>query len=505
MHFNSNLGSDSTTASIIKRFNSGNNENSNMDPVYNSNPKIMKNNVGFSTVTNRVALSDVTSQVSNKLYSTTSHNNDGFKFKETNLGHNNNHFNGGGLPKISSIAIDCNDYNGCNNEIDEVSYIKNDIDEDSLTEDEGLNKVYSGPMLQRQEVIDLDNFNDENILQDLDKPDTHYKIDVIQDHHFEEQDRGLEKGDEEDESESREPLSILYNDKIQASLDYAFDQCHKSFPDPMDDDTYDVVMVVELTNDIFKYLRELELKYKPDPYYMNIQSELKWSYRSTLIDWIVQVHSRFQLLPETLYLTVNIIDRFLSKKVVTLNRFQLVGAAALFVAAKYEEINCPTLKDIVYMLDNAYTRDDVIKAERFMIDTLGFEIGWPGPMSFLRRISKADDYEYDIRTLAKYLLEITIMDSRLVAAPPSWLATGAYFLSKIILGYNDWSIHHIYYSGYTQEQIFPLATTILENCRQASTKHEAIWKKYSERRQHRSAQIVAKWIALAEDKIEQTA
>lgn len=321
----------------------------------------------------------------------------------------------------------------------------------------------------------------------------------------------MEDGEEEDEyddldseDELREPLSPVYTSKSQILLDEAFQEYHRDVPDPLDDDTYDVVMVVELSNEIFEYMRKLEIKYRPNPYYMNSQPELKWSYRSTLIDWIVQVHSRFQLLPETLYLTINIIDRFLSRKTVTLNRFQLVGAAALFIAAKYEEINCPTLKDIVYMLDNAYNREDIIKAEKFMIDTLDFEIGWPGPMSFLRRISKADEYEYDIRTLAKYLLETTIMDPKLAAAPPSWLASGAYFLSRVILGSNNWSTKHVYYSGYTQEQIFSLATVILENCRYAERRHQAIWKKYSERRQHRSAQVVAKWIALAEKKVDQS-
>ena len=33
--------------------------------------------------------------------------------------------------------------------------------------------------------------------------------------------------------------------------------------------------------------------------------------RTILIDWLVQVHLRFSLLQETLYLTVAIIDRFL--------------------------------------------------------------------------------------------------------------------------------------------------------------------------------------------------
>lgn len=391
----------------------------------------------------RVALSDVTSQISNKLH------------------------NGSNKPEFTS-ALD-------NEQLKPRNMMRNE----TYYTDENIQVKRPGPREGPDEEVNPE---------------------------MEVENNGVQEDDLEDRSdeEFEEPLSPVFDAKSRRILDQAYKECHRDTPDPMDDDTYDVVMVVELSTEIFQYMRKLELKYRPSANYMDSQPELKWSYRSTLIDWIVQVHSRFQLLPETLYLTVNIIDRFLSKKAVTLNRFQLVGAAALFIAAKFEEINCPTLKDIVYMLDNAYSREDIIKAEKFMIDTLEFEIGWPGPMSFLRRISKADDYEYDIRTLAKYLLETTIMDAKLAAAPPSWLASGAYFLSKVILGSNDWTNKHIYYSGYTQEQIFSLATVILENCRHAQSRHQAIWKKYSERRQHRSAQVVAKWITLAEKKVDQS-
>lgn len=310
-----------------------------------------------------------------------------------------------------------------------------------------------------------------------------------------------EEEETDDESED-EPLLPVFDEQSNTILQQVFEELHRPGIDPLDEDTYDLVMVVEYTHEIFQYLRTLEVKHKPHPKYMQFQPELKWSYRSTLIDWIVQVHTRFQLLPETLFLTVNIIDRFLSRKTVTLNRFQLVGAAALFIAAKYEEINCPTLKEIAYMLDNAYTKEDILKAERYMINALDFEFGWPGPMSFLRRVSKADDYEYDIRTLAKYLLETTIMDPRMVSAPPSWLSAGAYYLSKVILGQTRWTKKHVFYSGYTIDQLVPLATAILENCRHATRRHQAIFEKYAERRHRRSSQLVARWIVMAEERLD---
>ncbi|CAI4046761.1 hypothetical protein N7582_003891 [Saccharomyces uvarum] len=315
---------------------------------------------------------------------------------------------------------------------------------------------------------------------------------------YEDSDGEMIETTEEDVGSTFEPLSPINNDEIQNELDKAFEKYFQSVPDPLDDDTHDVVMAVEYASEIFYYLKELEVKYRPNPYYMQNQVELTWPFRRTMIDWLVQLHFRFQLLPETLYLTINIVDRFLSKKTVTLNRFQLVGVSALFIAAKFEEINCPTLDDLVYMLENTYNRDDIIKAEQYMIDTLEFEIGWPGPMPFLRRISKADDYDFEPRTLAKYLLETTIVEPRLVAAAPSWLAAGAYFLSKVILGSNDWSLKHVFYSGYTSDQIISLASLILENCKSASRRHHSIWKKYSDQRHYRCSQIVEEWIVSTE-------
>lgn len=242
----------------------------------------------------------------------------------------------------------------------------------------------------------------------------------------------------------------------------------------VEEEAWDVSMVAEYGDEIFEYMRELEVCFPshtplscpslpsrflaifftissisnpllpaqnqliPNAHYMDDQTEIQWSMRSVLMDWVVQVHRRFCLLPETLFLTVNCIDRFLSVKVVSLGKLQLVGATALFVAAKYEEINCPAVQEIVFMVDSGYSVDEILKAERFMLSMLHFELGWPGPMSFLRRISKADDYDLETRTLAKYFLEITIMDERFVSSPPSFLAAGAHCISRLLLGKGDW-------------------------------------------------------------------
>lgn len=292
----------------------------------------------------------------------------------------------------------------------------------------------------------------------------------------------------------RGPQEPRWNRHIFNELQRIMHKYSRATLDDDDEDTFDVTMVAEYAPEIFNYLHELEHKLSPDPNYMNKQSELKWEMRSVLIDWVVQVHQRFNLLPETLYLTVNYIDRFLSRRRVSLARFQLVGAVALFIAAKYEEINCPTVQEVAYMADNAYTVEDFFKAELFMIDVLEFDMGWPGPMSFLRRTSKADDYDYETRTLAKYFLEVTIMDHRFVASQPSWLAAGAHYLLRKILNKGSWTELHVFYSGYTEEQLRPLAKIYLEICLDAENHHKAIFEKYQERRYRRLSLFVQEFL-----------
>ncbi|KAL2856997.1 cyclin-like protein [Aspergillus pseudodeflectus] len=250
----------------------------------------------------------------------------------------------------------------------------------------------------------------------------------------------------------------------------------------IEDDYCDTSMVAEYSEEIFEYMREQEIKMLPNAHYMDNQAEIQWSMRSVLMDWLVQVHHRFSLLPETLFLCVNYIDRFLSCKIVSLGKLQLVGATAIFIAAKYEEINCPSVQEIVYMVDGGYSVDEILKAERFMLSMLQFELGWPGPMSFLRRISKADDYDLETRTLAKYFLEITIMDERFVGSPASFLAAGAHCLARLMLRKGNWSPAHVHYAGYTYSQLYPLISLMLECCEMPRKHHSAIYEKYTDKR-----------------------
>ena len=82
---------------------------------------------------------------------------------------------------------------------------------------------------------------------------------------------------------------------------------------------------------------------------------------------MVEVHLKFKLVPETLYLTVNIIDRYLAQAEVTRPKLQLVGVTALLIASKYEEIYPPELRDLVYICDRAYSKNEVRKILDYLL------------------------------------------------------------------------------------------------------------------------------------------
>ena len=219
---------------------------------------------------------------------------------------------------------------------------------------------------------------------------------------------------------------------------------HEYPPGVRDLDTEDLddpLMAAEYANDIFDYMRDLEVNSMPNPDYMSHQDDLEWKTRGILIDWLIEVHTRFHLLPETLFLAINIIDRFLSEKVVQLDRLQLVGITAMFIAAKYEEVLSPHVANFRHVADDGFSEAEILSAERFVLSTLNYDLSYPNPMNFLRRISKADDYHIQTRTIGKYLLEISLLDHRFMAYRPSHVSAAAMYLARLMFDRGEWVRH----------------------------------------------------------------
>lgn len=138
-----------------------------------------------------------------------------------------------------------------------------------------------------------------------------------------------------------------------------------------------------------------------------------------LIDWLVDVHLKFKLLPETLYLTINLLDRYCTLKNVERISYQLYGVTAMLLASKYEEIYAPEIRDFVYITDKAYTQEQIKSAEHDMLCTLDFNLTVPSPYRFLERFTKLDSSDSVIFCLSNYIIDLSLYNPRLFRFLPS--------------------------------------------------------------------------------------
>ncbi|XP_065060007.1 G2/mitotic-specific cyclin-B-like [Rhopilema esculentum] len=240
----------------------------------------------------------------------------------------------------------------------------------------------------------------------------------------------------------------------------------------------DPFQCAEYAADIYTYLRKIE-KVLCAGDYMQKQSEINERMRSILIDWLVQVHSRFGLLQETLYLTVGIIDRFLEHQVVSRSKLQLVGVSAMLLASKYEETYAPEIGDFVYITDNSYTKGNIKKMEQLILRTLDCDLSQPLCLQFLRRNSKAAVADAKKHTLAKYLMELTLVDYKLSRMPPSIIAAASLYLAGKVLENAEWTDTLVYYSTYTEQSLMPVVKSIAKLIAKADvSKFQASRTKY---------------------------
>uniref|UniRef100_A0A8C5GDT1 Cyclin N-terminal domain-containing protein n=1 Tax=Gouania willdenowi TaxID=441366 RepID=A0A8C5GDT1_GOUWI len=260
----------------------------------------------------------------------------------------------------------------------------------------------------------------------------------------------------------------------------------------VDADDYDNPMLCsEYVKDIYKYLRQLEIEQEVKADYLKGQ-EVTGNMRAILIDWLVQVNLKFRLLQETMYMTVGIIDRYLQDHPVPKKQLQLVGVSAMFLASKYEEMYPPEISDFAYVTDRAFTTAQIRDMEMSILRVLKFQLGRPLPLQFLRRASKICEVTAEQHTLAKYLLELTMVDYDMAHIPPSQLASAALALTLKVLDAGEWDVTLQHYMDYTAESLNPVMQHIAKNVikvNEGRTKHMAVKGKYSTSKQMRIASI----------------
>lgn len=173
----------------------------------------------------------------------------------------------------------------------------------------------------------------------------------------------------------------------------------------------------------------------PDVNSIDIQTEIQWFMRPYLLDFLVEAHAAFQLLPETLFLAVNLLDRYCSRRVVYKRHYQLVGCAALLIAAKYgdKKDRVPTVRELKSMCCSLYDDEMFTQMEWHVLQTLNWMIGHPTVDSFLQVALSDVEYDAEVENMTLYIAEIALFHKEFVSTKPSVLARSALALARCIL------------------------------------------------------------------------
>ncbi|KAI8549050.1 hypothetical protein RHMOL_Rhmol07G0321200 [Rhododendron molle] len=287
-------------------------------------------------------------------------------------------------------------------------------------------------------------------------------------------------------SDSPVPMFVQHTEAMLDEIDRMDDDEMEDIPEkPVSDidsaDRKNPLAVVEYIDDLYAYYKRVESSSCVSPNYMAQQSDLNEKMRGILIDWLIEVHYKFELMDETLYLTVNLIDRFLAVQPVVRKKLQLVGVTAMLLACKYEEVSVPVVEDLILISDKAYSRIEVLQMEKLMVNTLQFNLSVPTPYVFMRRFLKAAQTDKKLELLSFFIIELCLVEYEMLEFRPSLLAAAAVFTARCSLGGSkQWSQTCERHTNYSKDQLLECSRRMVTFHQKAGTgKLTGVHRKYS--------------------------
>ncbi|KRZ23997.1 G2/mitotic-specific cyclin-B2 [Trichinella pseudospiralis] len=224
------------------------------------------------------------------------------------------------------------------------------------------------------------------------------------------------------------------------------------------EDHGDPNFVADYVNDIYQHLFQLEKKMTIRQNYMARYRHINHRMRCILVDWMFQVVERYDATSEAMFMSVSLLDMYLQKKEVTRDKLQLVGCAALLCATKFEDLCSLDVDNLSRCTDYSYSTEEIFAMERELLCTLNFEITRPHSILFLRRFAKASEQctllEY---TIAKYFLDVAVLDYYALHFNPSMIAAASLYLALLLRADMQ------FYSTYTVRQLYPCAKQLLSS------------------------------------------
>lgn len=197
-----------------------------------------------------------------------------------------------------------------------------------------------------------------------------------------------------------------------------------------------------------------------------IQQDITERMRSVLIDWMIDISfSEFRLLPATVFLGVQLLDRLIGSNSVRRSKFQLLGCACLLVASKFEEVLPLSLEALVVASDHCFDSGSLVLMEKWCFECLHYDVNTPTRHYFLTRFALAANLTEREDKLAHYLLELTLQDIAFRKFPASAVAAAALHLTIQMMREKSlpiWTPTIAFYTECNEVDLFQLVLHIRE-------------------------------------------
>ncbi|XVE98847.1 hypothetical protein REPUB_Repub03eG0143800 [Reevesia pubescens] len=249
--------------------------------------------------------------------------------------------------------------------------------------------------------------------------------------------------------------------------------------------------VAQYVDEIYQYYWITEALNPSLENYISIQTDITPLMRGILINWLIEVHLKFDLMQETLYLMVTLLDRYLSEVQIKKNDMQLVGLTTLLLASKYEDFWHPRVRDLISISAETYTSEQMLQMEKLVLKTLKFRLNSPTPYVFMLRFIKAAQSDTKLEHLAFYLIELCLVEYEALKFKPSLLCASAVYVARCTLQMApSWTPLLCRYTRYDVSEIRECAEMILRFQRAASSRQlKVTYEKYKSHDNSRVAAI----------------
>ncbi|KAF3332344.1 G2/mitotic-specific cyclin S13-7-like isoform X1 [Carex littledalei] len=220
--------------------------------------------------------------------------------------------------------------------------------------------------------------------------------------------------------------------------------------------------VVEYVKELYAFYKEQQHLCRPT-YYMNRQPELNNDIRATAIAWLVKMHYNLRLWPETLYLAVHIIDRYLYLEVTPRSHFQVVVICSLLIASKYEENKALKVNDLLQLTGYRYTKEVVICMEKMILNRLEWFLTVPTTYMFLVRFIKAAKADKELENMIYFYGELGLVEYKMILYVPCKVAAAAVYAARCTLGKSPlWTDTLQRHTSYSESEIQDCAQILVE-------------------------------------------